>query len=207
MNPAFQSTPPASACCALVACCVLPLSTGCHSPGSSAVSSDNAPGVLSEGQNAAARSIDLARGWARSGESSRAEQYVLLAVEQGYAPARALHLLLQICVTSSQYRAALLHAEPWLRAHPGDARLRTLVAVVRGALGQSELATAELARVISGAPEHALAHYFSGIFYLDLGRMQKSAEHFEHYLHLEPEGDYASEARAQLQMLRARASS
>ena len=207
MKLAFQSRPQASAARVLLCCCVLALSAGCNRSSSSAITSDQAPGLQSKGQNAAERSIDLARGWARSGESSRAEQYVLLAVEQGYDPARALHLLLQICVTSSQYRAALLHAEPWLRAHPGDARLRTLVAVVRGALGQAELATVELERVINGAPDHALAHYYSGIFYLDMGRVQKSADHFEHYLHLEPEGVHASEARAQLQIMRLRARS
>src|SRR5262245_23776335 len=61
---------------------------------------------------------------AERGDALRAEQYLALALERGYDRGKVVRLLVEVCVRSSRLRAALLHAEPYLRDHPDDHELR-----------------------------------------------------------------------------------
>jgi hypothetical protein len=52
------------------------------------------------------------------GDGVRAEQYLTLAMERGYDRGKLLPVLLEICLSSSRLRAALNHAQPYLRCAP-----------------------------------------------------------------------------------------
>jgi predicted Zn-dependent protease len=97
--------------------------------------------------------VDLAE----RGDLIRAEQYALLAVENGFPPRRSLPLLLSVCLRSSRVSSALAHAEPVLRAFPSDQRLRYLVASIYAALHRNDDALRELAEVVRAEPGHVAA--------------------------------------------------
>jgi len=91
------------------------------------------------------------------GDLVRAEQYALLAVENGLSPRRSLLLLLNVCLRSSRVTSALAHAEPVLRSFPDDHRLRYVVASIYAALNRRDDAVRELAVVVRANPTHAQA--------------------------------------------------
>ena len=61
---------------------------------------------------------------AERGDAIRAEQYLSLALERGYDRDAVVPPLLEVCIAGSHLRAALNHAEPYLRQHPENQRLR-----------------------------------------------------------------------------------
>jgi tetratricopeptide (TPR) repeat protein len=141
--------------------------------------------------------FEAGRDAAARGDTIRAEQYLSAAIERGYDRGKALPLLLDACLSSSRLRAALTHAEPYLRDHPEDDGLRYLVAIVHMGLGQTSaarLALDELLRRNEKSPE---AHLVLGI--LDFSSDPITArEHFLAYLELAPRGERAAEARSRL---------
>lgn len=143
----------------------------------------------------------LTRGIAllRAGDGLRAEQYLSLAVRAGAPEARAIVPLVRACVLSSRLQSALEHALPYLRRHPELWELRYLVAAIQLALGRSELALAELARVRAGAPRLAGAHYLAAVIARDqLGDALAASAGFAEYVRHAPHGEHAAEARAWL---------
>lgn len=133
------------------------------------------------------------------GDSSRAEQYLMLAVRQGYPEERAIVPLVQVCIAASRLRAALDHGEPFLRRHPSAWQLRSLLAAIRFALGDASAAKKELARVIVQRPDAAQARYLLGVIERDAFGDEAAARYdFEAYIEREPRGPYALETRAWL---------
>lgn len=137
---------------------------------------------------------------AEQGDAARAEQYLAIAIDRGYDARRGLPLLLAVCVRSSHLRAALNHAEPYLKRHPDDAELRYLVASIYLGIGDSTLAQRELERLLRSDPRHARAHYLLAVLELDRGG-DGAGVHLERYLELAPHGEHAAEARGRLQEL------
>jgi tetratricopeptide (TPR) repeat protein len=134
-----------------------------------------------------------------AGDSLRAEQYALLALREGQPEEPVRSLLVHACLRSFRLRAALDYAEPFLRHHPGHARLRYLVATIQLALGQPRLARRELERVSGLAPAFPEAHYLAGVIARDtFGDAARAREAFERYLALTPDGEHAEELRAWL---------
>lgn len=131
------------------------------------------------------------------GDSVRAEQYLSLALERGYDPSRVLPVLLRVCLASSRLRAALDHAEPYLRDHPEAEALRYLVATIHAGLGQVEEARLSLEQLLRTNPNSADAHYLLGILDAD-GDASSARVHFRTYLDVAPRGEHAPEVRSRL---------
>ena len=148
--------------------------------------------LVNEGRAAAAR-----------GDTVRAEQYIALAIERGYDERRALPPLLSACIRGSRLRAALNHAERYLRDHPHDTALRYLVATIQVGLGDEESGRRELEALLEDEPDHGEALFLLGV--LDLDRdPARARERLRTYLRLQPTGRHAADARVRLRELERR---
>jgi len=134
---------------------------------------------------------------AQQGDTVRAEQYLSMALERGFDEAKVLPIMLRVCLSSSRLRAALNHAEPYLRQHPNDEKLRYLVATIHLGLGQFDEARINLNHLLRLDPNDAKAHYLLGV--LESGAQPELApEHFRKYLELSPTGEHAVEVKSRL---------
>jgi Flp pilus assembly protein TadD len=139
---------------------------------------------------------------AQQGDYIRAEQYFTAARDHGYPEAEVLPLLMQVCVHSSRYSAAVGYAEPYLETHPDDWRLRQLLATIQMGLGNSDAARLSLEHVVAEAPDEPVPHYMLGVLLRDeLHDEPGMRTQFERYLALAPEGTHATEAREALGLL------
>ena len=139
---------------------------------------------------------------AHQGDYIRAEQYLTAARDHGYPEAEVLPLLMEVCVHSSRYSAALGYAEPYVEAHPDDWRLRQLLAAIQMGLGNSAEARISLEHVTSEAPNEPIPHYMLGVLLRDdLHDEPGMRTEFERYLALAPDGQHASEAREALGLI------
>lgn len=155
-----------------------------------------APAPSSNAQQAQAL-FQRGREAAERGDSVRAEQYLSLALERGYDAGRVLPVLLRVCLASSRLRAALDHAEPYLRDHPEAEALRYLVATIHAGLGQTDEARLALEQLLRTNPNSADAHYLLGILDAD-GNAAAARAHFRDYLDVAPQGEHAAEVRSRL---------
>lgn len=134
---------------------------------------------------------------AAQGDTVRAEQYLGMALDRGFDEAKVLPIMLRVCLSSSRLRAALNHAEPYLRQHPNDQRLRYLVATIHLGLGQLDEARIHLNHLLRLDPNNTQAHYLLGV--LESGaRPDQAPEHFRKYLSLSPTGEHAVEIKSRL---------
>lgn len=134
---------------------------------------------------------------AQQGDSIRAEQYVVAAVERGFPTAEALPLLIEVCVASDRLSSALSYAEPFLRDHPTQWPLRHVVGTLYLGLGRVDDAQRELERVVSEAPDAAMPRYHLGmLLYEDRGDRSAALPHLERYLALAPGGSHVGEVRS-----------
>lgn len=176
---------------------MLLLATGCAAcAGTTAVRP--APTVSAE---TASPDALYARGvaWARRGDLVRAEQYMALAVRAGYPHERALVALVEACLAASRLRAALVHAEPYLRRRPDAWRVRLLVGAIHAALGDDARARVELERVTTQLPSAVDAHYLLAILLHErLHDTAGAGASFRAYLAHAPHGPHGAEARAWL---------
>lgn len=133
------------------------------------------------------------------GDNLRAEQYYLAAQRAGYADAAVLPRLLEVCVSSGRLRSALGYAEPYLRRHPDNFRLRHLVASIHFGLGDAARAFRELEGVLGEAPEYAPSHYLLAVIAAEaFADAEAARRYFQGYLKLEPHGEHAAEASSWL---------
>ena len=156
--------------CSLTACTAL-LLVGCAArPG-------KPPEQARRGEPAVSSPALFARGqaFARAGDSTRAEEYMMLAVREGYPEQRAVFPMVRACAEASRFQAALDHALPFLRRHPHAWRLRIVVASLQAALDRPAEAAAELRRVIMQQPAAAAAHYQLGVLQRDSFRDRAAA--------------------------------
>jgi tetratricopeptide (TPR) repeat protein len=143
----------------------------------------------------------LARGRAflSIGDHVRAEQYFASALDRHAEPRVALPLLLRACAEEKRYRAAIDYAEPQLRRHPDDVKLRFVVASFYSSIGDVSSARAELERVVKDQPEHAAAQFALAVLLRDeQGDRVQADLHFREYLRLDPQGVHGDEARGSL---------
>ena len=136
---------------------------------------------------------------AAQGDYLRAEQYLAAAGARGHDETKVIGPLVQVCVAASRLRQALLYAQPYLRRHADDWRLRFVVATVLLALDRVPEARAELERVVTAAPDVPEPHFVLGSLLREHLRDEPAAKsHLERYLALAPEGGHADEARIAL---------
>lgn len=143
----------------------------------------------------------LARGRAfvTVGDFVRAEQYFASALQHGAEPRVALPLLLRACAEEKRYRAAIDYAEPELRRHPDDVKLRFVVASFYSTIGDVAAARTQLERVVKDKPDLAPAHFALAVLLRDeQGDLVQADIHFREYLRLDPSGAHVDEARGSL---------
>jgi predicted Zn-dependent protease len=150
-------------------------------------------------EQTAANLLDRGRGFAAVGDTTRAEEYLAASLDAGADPKVALPLLLQVCVQTGRYRAAIQHAENQLRRHPDDVRTRFVLGTLYAAVGDAKDATSSLEEVVQVRPNDSKAHYALAVLARDSDNDAVKADlHFREYLRIEPNGDHAEEARASL---------
>lgn len=143
--------------------------------------------------------VDRGKAFAAVGDTTRAEEYLAAALDQGAPANEVLPLLLQVCVQTGRYRSAIQHAENHLRTHPGDLRTRFVLGTIYAAIGETKDAKAALESVVEARPNEPSAHYALAVLARDNESDVVSADrHFREYLRIEPEGSHAEEARASL---------
>ncbi len=138
-------------------------------------------------------------GFAQIGDETRAEQYLAAAIEAGGPPDKILPVLLEVCISEHRYWAAINYAEPHLKRHPEDFRLRFVLASLYATLGETKTAEDELARVVDTKPDMPDPHYALAVLLRDESNDPVGADrHFREYLRLSPNGKHAEEARGSL---------
>ncbi len=136
---------------------------------------------------------------ASGGDLVRAEQYLAAAGARGYDETKIIGPLVRVCVAASRLRQALLYAQPYLRTHPDDWRLRFVVAMIHLGLESVADARRELDRVVLAAPEVPEPHFALATLLRERLHDDAAARpHFERYLALAPTGAHADEARVAL---------
>ncbi|MFT3774329.1 MAG: tetratricopeptide repeat protein [Minicystis sp.] len=143
----------------------------------------------------------LARGraFAAVGDMARAEQYFAAALNRGGDPRVVLPLLLRACAEERRYRAAIDYAEPVLKKHPNDYRLRFVVASFYATIGETASAREELERIVKERPDFAPVHYALAVLLRDeAGDVVSADAHFREYLRIDPRGAHAEEAKSSL---------
>ena len=135
----------------------------------------------------------------RRGDSERAEQYLLAALDRGLPAEQGLPALLAVCIAADRYDAALQHARGQLLRAPRDAGLHYLVAALHSAVGDVAAATDELERVFELEPDLPEAHWLLAVVLEPRAdERPRVAAALTRYLALAPEGAHADEARHRL---------
>jgi tetratricopeptide (TPR) repeat protein len=143
--------------------------------------------------------VNRGRAFAAVGDTTRAEEYLAAALDQGANPNDILPLLLQVCVQTGRYRSAIQHAENHLRKHPDDVRTRFVLGTIYAAIGETKDAKTALETVVAVRPDESKAHYALAVLARDNENDVVGADrHFREYLRIEPAGSHAEEARASL---------
>lgn len=174
------------------------VTAGCATPPATARMT-TLSGTDGDGRTKAEALLRAGERWARLGDSIRAEHYLLAALDRGARQDRVLPVLVAVCLRGARLRAALHHAEPYLRRRPRDAELRFLVAAIYLGLGRHAEARSELETVIRMRPLLPEPRYVLGsVLARRLAEPRSAATHFERYLELAPEGPHAPEVRSWL---------
>jgi tetratricopeptide (TPR) repeat protein len=143
--------------------------------------------------------VDRGKAFAAIGDTTRAEEYLAAALDQGADPQKVIPVLLQVCVQTGRYRSAIQHAENHLRKHPDDVRTRFVLGTLYAAIGDTKDAKSALETVVGERPNEARAHYALAVLARDTENDVVMADrHFREYLRIEPNGSHAEEARASL---------
>jgi Flp pilus assembly protein TadD len=143
--------------------------------------------------------LDRGKAFAAVGDTTRAEEYLTAALDQGADARQVMPLLLEVCVRTGRYRSAIQHGEDHLRKHPDDVRTRFVVGTLYVAIGETKDAKSNLETVVTARPDDARAHYALAILARDNENDVVGADrHFREYLRIEPNGAHAEEARASL---------
>jgi tetratricopeptide (TPR) repeat protein len=143
--------------------------------------------------------MEVARELERRGDTLRAEQYWMEALERGAPPDDVLPRLLSAYVRDRQYRLAAQRAEDHLRRYPSSVRVRLLLAALYQAVDDYAKAVAQYHIVVRSDPKRADAHYALATALESQGHDHASADaHYRRYLELAPNGPYAERAHAAL---------
>ena len=135
----------------------------------------------------------------RRGDSQRAAQYLLQALEQGAKESQVLPRLLNVYIRDRQYRLAAQRLEDFLRRRPNQLSVRLLLAALYEAVSDYPRAIEQYNTIVHGDPKHAEAHFALGNTMLAQGNDRAGADrHFRTYLELEPHGAHAEQAQALL---------
>jgi tetratricopeptide (TPR) repeat protein len=149
--------------------------------------------------------LKVAATFAARGESNRAEQYYVAALQAGAEPAEVYPSLVDACIQAGRLGSALQHAERHLRDAPDDLRLLRLSASLSEALGHVDAAR-EYAEQIARQSERGIEEeLFLGAFFQRQQLEQRAQVHLKRYLALAQEEDQEPWVVPTLKRLEARA--
>jgi len=138
-----------------------------------------------------------------TGDTARAEQYIVAALERGYPADPGAVTLLEVCIESDRYDTALHYGRTFLVDRPDDWRLRYLVATLHSALGEHRRALEQAEQVIELQPDFAPAHMLvARVADGGLERPRLARRSWRRYLRLDPTGPHAADARRYLRRRR-----
>jgi tetratricopeptide (TPR) repeat protein len=132
--------------------------------------------------------------FAEMGDLTRAEQYLVAALEQGALPRQVVPPLLHVCVAAGRHRAALVYARDYGAPLANDPQFGFVLAVLESAVGDPDAAIARLRRTARALPGHADAHFQLALLLQRRGENDEAALHLREYLRLAPEGMFAADA-------------
>ena len=139
--------------------------------------------------------------FARSGDLTRAQQYLSAAHGKGFAERVVVPEIVKVCLSASRLRAALLFAEPYLERHPEDAGMSYVVGSIHMALGNLQRAAAHLNGALQPHELMIDAAYSLARIAKRQGQWQEASDHLRHYLQVAPKGVYALRAQHMLTSL------
>lgn len=164
---------------------------GCAHTVVSAPSADAGP--------SAAQLFAVARLAEQRGDTLRAQQYYVAALQEGHDSRPLVPRLLRLYVADGQYRLAIARAKETLDEHGEDLTLRFLLAELYRAAELDVPAEHEYQHVLDAQPNNAQAHLELALLLQHAGRDAGRADgHLRAYLALEPHGPSADEARGRL---------
>ncbi len=173
----------------------LALACGGSSPGQDA---SQKLAIMNKSENPA-KLIELGKGFAAVGDTTRAEQYFSMAIARGADEAVVVPLIVKVCVRDGRYELAIDYAGRYAQKHPSDIRVRYLLGTLYAAVGDRGRARSELEYVVTAKPNDPEAHWALAKVLQDEGKDPTSAEgQFREYLRLAPTGMHADEARASI---------
>jgi tetratricopeptide (TPR) repeat protein len=135
--------------------------------------------------------------FAQVGDLTRAEQYLVAALDAGASPDAVLPKLLVVCVANAHYRAGISYASPELQRNPDNASLRFVVAELEALTGDAAAAREDLGKVTEAQPADPAPHFaYARLLRDEIGDRAGADREFRAYLSLDPRGEHANEARA-----------
>ena len=174
----------------------LALSSACAPTAASQVKADL---VIMKREGTAEKLLDRGKAFASVGDTTRAEQYFSAAITSGADERVVIPLLLTVCAQDGRYRVAIQYAETYLRAHPGDLRVRFVLGTLYAAVNEPDPARQALTAVVLARPEDADAHFALGLLFRDNDHDIVAADReFREYIRLEPRGPHYEEAQGSL---------
>jgi tetratricopeptide (TPR) repeat protein len=131
----------------------------------------------------------------QEGDDAQAERYLrqCLALEDSMAAAHTnlgnlLHKQERLEEAKEEYDLALLH-------DPEQPEARFNLGNLLEEMGNREMAITELRQVCTRSPDFADAHYNLGVLLAEIGGATQAQEHLMRYLTLDPESQWADQAR------------
>ena len=123
---------------------------------------------------------EMASEFASQGQSDRAEQYYLAALEAEADPDLVYPLLIETCV--GRLGSAKVHVEHHLRDRPDDPQLLWLSAALNEALGDEEVARERIRRLETLGELSPEIQLFLALHFVRTGDRARAYEYYAHYL-------------------------
>ncbi len=150
--------------------------------------------------------VERGKAFAAVGDYTRAEEYLSSGLDQGADAREVLPALMDVCVKTGRYRAAIQHGEDHLRRYPNDVQTHVIVGALYAAINEGRAARLQLEPVVKddGATSEvrpalrAQAHYLLAVVAREDSDAVATDRHFRAYLRLEPKGSHVEEAQAAL---------
>lgn len=133
--------------------------------------------------------LQQAREFSGRGESHRAEQYFLAALEAGASPEEIYPELIDACVRGGRLGSASVHVDTRLRERPDDLDLVRLSISLEEGLGHERKAF-ERAEQLSASPRlSAEQQLFLAGYFERAGQTSRALEYFHIYMKRRPESE------------------
>lgn len=105
---------------------------------------------------------------------------------------------------NKQYSKAILEFRSVLEVEPDDTDVRSKMAISYLEISNYDIALTEFNKVLERDPSYAAAYYYSGVAFEKKGFPEQAVQQYEAYLQIDPEGQFAKNARDRLDRIKGR---